>query len=85
MLPVGQETTCVTGFPPYTVAIPVFSEKGVIVVGGRLRAPSDYIFRVKTFAIGGRQTIAKGAFAFGAQGGGHAPVPPAYAPGSGPV
>ena len=53
-------------------------EKGLIVVGGRLRAPSNYIFPVKTFAIGGHQTIAKGAF--GAQGGPWPSGPPAYAP-----
>ena len=44
----------------------------------RWRAPS-YIFPVDTFAIGGRQTIAKGAF--GAQGG-MTQCPPAYAPDS---
>ena len=39
-----------------------------------------YIFPVKTFAIGGRQTIAKGAF--GAQGRAWPSAPPpAYAPG----
>ena len=41
-------------------------EKGLIVVGGRLREPFNYIFPVKTFAIGERQTIAKGAL--GSQG-----------------
>ena len=41
-------------------------EKGLIVPEGRPQTPSNYIFPVKTFAIEGRQTIAKGAF--GAQG-----------------
>ena len=45
-------------------------EKGLIIVVGRLRVPSNYISPVKTFAIGGRQTIAK------AQVEGHGPVPP---------
>ena len=53
--------------------------QGLIVVGGRLRTPSNYIFPVKTFAIGGRQTIVKGAF--GAQGGPWPSGPHAYAPG----
>ena len=45
----------------------------------RWRAPEDnYILPVNTFAIVGRRKIAKDAF--GAQGGGHGPVPPAYAP-----
>ena len=46
----------------------------------RWRAPEGALqlhFPCKTFAIGGRRTIAKGDF--GAQGG-HGPVPPAYAP-----
>ena len=43
-----------------------------------LRAPSNYIFPVKTFAIGGRQTIAKGAF--GAPGGAMAQCPPCLRP-----
>ena len=42
-----------------------------------LEGALNYIFPVKTFAIGGRRKIAKGAF--GAQGG-HCPVAPAYAP-----
>ena len=43
----------------------------------RWRTPSGALqlhFPCKTFAIGGRRTIAKGAF--GAQGGPHGPVPP---------
>ena len=58
-------------------ARPEKSLERLFVVGGRLRAPSNYIFPVKSFAIGGRQTIAKGAF--GAQGG-HDPMPPLSTP-----
>ena len=48
--------------------------KGLFVVGWRRwRAPSNYIFSVNTFAIGGSRTFAKSAF--GAQGA-HGPVPP---------
>ena len=43
----------------------------------KAQAPSNYIFPVKTFAIGGRQTIVKGAF--GAQGG-MAQCPPCLRP-----